>query len=239
MVKEIKYREIYTVLKTKIIDGTWQKSQKIPNVLELCKEFECSRMTMKKALDLLVDEGLLFRKRGQGSFVMSNVEQKNILSINERSLEGLTKSSHGKATTKVLSFQLIFATKKIAQALEIRMDDPVYEIIRVHSINSRPYVIEKTYMAVSAIPGINSEVLKGSIYEYIEKILKLRIASARKITRADISNQQDHQILHLKENEPVLEIEQIAYLDNGKPFEYSFSRHRYDDFEFTTYSVRI
>ena len=56
MVKEIKYREIYTVLKTKIIDGTWQKSQKIPNELELCKEFECSRMTMKKALDLLVDE---------------------------------------------------------------------------------------------------------------------------------------------------------------------------------------
>lgn len=38
--------------------------------------------------------------------------------------------------------------------------------------------------------------------------------------------------------EPVLEIEQIAYLNNGKLFEYSFSRHRYDDFEFTTYSVR-
>lgn len=99
-------------------------------------------------------------------------------------------------------------------------------------------MIEKTYMSTATIPGINREVVKGSIYHYIENILHLRIASAKKITRADMSNDLDHKILHLKDIEPVLEIEQTSYLDNGKPFEYSFSIHRYDDFAFTTYSIR-
>lgn len=93
-------------------------------------------------------------------------------------------------------------------------------------------------MSTATIPGINREVMKGSIYHYIENILHLRIASAKKITRADMSNDLDHKILHLKDIEPVLEIEQTSYLDNGKPFEYSFSIHRYDDFAFTTYSIR-
>ena len=235
---ETKYKAIYDEIKSRIVNHAYQQNQKIPDELSLCKEFNCSRMTMKKALDLLVQEGFIYRKRGLGSFVMSNHIDSVKFTLQERELLGLTKSSQRKISSKVLEFTLLFANEKIAQILNIHPNDPIYHILRLRTINQQPYVLEKTYMSTTLIPGINLNILDNSIYDYIEHDLHYKIASAKKTTRADISNELDHKYLKLKENEPVLEIEQIAYLDNGVPFEYSFSRHRYDLFEFTTYSVR-
>lgn len=236
--QDIKYKTIYQTIKDKIISEEYKENQQIPDELTLCKEFDCSRMTIKKALDLLVDEGLMYRKRGQGSFIMSKGNLSNRIDVPERELQGFTKSANGKTTSKILTFQLEFATEKIAQNLNISINDPVYHIVRVRMVNDKPYVIEKTYMSTNIIPGINLEILNGSIYNYIEKKLGYKIASAQKTTRAAISNELDHKELGLKDYEPVLEIEQIAYLDNGTPFEYSISRHRYDLFEFTSFSLR-
>lgn len=235
---EIKYKAIHQEMRKRIVEGSYPVNQQIPDELTLCKEFACSRMTMKKALDLLVQEGLLYRKRGQGSFVMGiGTTSKRIL-LPERELLGLTKSTKYDITSEILQFELQFADETIAEILNIHPNDPIYHILRLRLIKQKPYVLERTYMNTTLIPGLTLDILKGSIYNYIENTLGYRIASAKKITRADISNELDHQKLKLKEKEPVLEIEQVAYLDNGVPFEYSFSRHRYDLFEFTSYAVR-
>lgn len=234
-----KYREIYNIFKEEIENGTLKPNQKISDELTLCKKFNCSRMTIKKALDILVQEGLLFRKRGIGSFVMNSTNTHQRITLSERELTGLTKSAKNSVTSKILVFKLIFANETIANFLNMKPNEPLYSIYRLRYINNDPCVLEQTYMNPALIPGINEDILHSSIYNYIEKDLKLRIGSAKKITRACISNETDHKYLLLEKEEPVLEIEQIAYLDNGIPFEYSFSRHRYDKFEFTTYSLRI
>lgn len=235
----IKYREIYNDVKNQIENGLLQPNQKIDDELTLCKKYKCSRMTIKKALDLLVQEGLLFRKRGLGSFVLNSTVASQKIVLSERELTGLTKLSQDKVTSKVLDFRLIFADETHAACLNMKPNDPLYSIWRLRSIKSVPYVLEKTYMNPAVIPGITEDILNHSIYNYIEKELNLRIGAAKKTMRACISNKTDQEYLKLKEYEPVLEVEQIAYLDNGIPFEYSFSRHRYDKFEFTTYSLRI
>lgn len=236
---DLKYREIYNDVKQKIENGTYKSNQKIEDEITLTKKYNCSRMTIKKALDLLVQEGLLFRKRGLGSIVMKPTNNNHKIILSERELTGLTKLSNNKVTSKILDFHLIFADSIAAQSLNMKENDPLYSIWRLRYINNEPYVLEKTYMNPAVIPGINNDILNKSIYNYIEKDLKLRIGAAKKTMRACKSDENDHKYLLLKENEPILEVEQIAYLDNGIPFEYSFSRHRYDKFEFTTYSLRI
>lgn len=235
---DIKYKTIYDSIKDKILNKEYPANSKIPDEISLCKEYNCSRMTMKKALDLLVQEGLLYRKRGQGSFVMSSNNSKGQIVISERELQGFTKSSQGNVTSKILEFKLEFANEEIANNLNIHVDDPIYNIFRLRLVNNKPYVLERTYMPTSLIPGITLEVLSHSVYDYIENTLNLKIASANKTTKADVSNELDHTYLRLKDIEPVLEIDQIAYLDNGIPFEYSISRHRYDLFAFNIFSVR-
>lgn len=235
---EAKYKVIYEDVKKRIATGEYAVGSKIPDEFTFCEQYQCSRMTVKKALDLLVEEGFLYRKQGQGSFVLNQQLSDGRIEISERELSGLTRSSKGKATAKLIRFSLIFASKNIAEKLDIHENDPVYDILRLRLVDGQPYVLEHTYMSPQTIPGITEEVLNKSVYTYIEETLGKRIGAAHKMSYADCSTKQDQETLDLKPTEPVLVVEQIAYLDNGAPFEYSISRHRYDRFRFSVYSLR-
>lgn len=234
-----KYMQIYKTMKQRILDGIYKEdNQKLPNEVTLCQEFDCSRMTIKKALDLLVMDGLIYRKKGKGSFVLPPGALSSKINIQEDHIVGLTNSSEKNVTSKILDFQLKFADETIANKLCIQKNDPVYDIHRLRLIDQKPYVLERTYMSTSLIPGLDMDVLNHSVYDYIEQTLNFKIAGFLRLTRADCSNPSDQKYLELKDTEPVLEVEQVAYLDNGTPFEYSFSRHRYDRFEFFSRSMR-
>ena len=236
-----KYLKIYQQLREEILHQDTPSNAQLPDEISLTKKFHCSRMTVKKALDMLVDEGLIYRKRGQGTFIMPQVEQKHKIIVPERDIQGLTKiskQSHAQVRSEIIHFKLEFATKSISEKLQIPESSPIYNIFRLRIIDDKPYVLEQTYMSTGLISGITEEILHHSIYSYIENTLKLRIASAMKILRASISTESDQKYLHLSPTEPIFEVEQIAYLDNGTPFEYSISRHRYDLFEFSSYGLK-
>ena len=94
-------------------------------------------------------------------------------------------------------------------------------------------------MPIDFITGITEEVVQNSIYEYIEHTLKLKIKSAHRTVRADMPTDEEREWLQIREGMmPVLEVEQTAYLDDGRIFEYSKSRHRADRFALRTVSVR-
>lgn len=234
-----KYKLISNEIRNRIKKGLYKdNNNRIPDEISLCNEFTCSRMTIKKALDLLVLEGLIYRKQGQGSFVMDDTLKNSKFTILNSDLEGFTVSSNGAAETKVLDLKLIFADNNIATKLNIAENSPVYKIIRLRYINNNPYVLEITYLDPILISGLTKDILNNSLYKYIETTLGLKIKSANKIIRATKSTDKDIKYLELQPNDPVLEVEQIAYLDNGKAFEFSFARHRYDKFEFASFSLR-
>lgn len=82
------------------------------------------------------------------------------------------------------------------------------------------------------------EHIKGSIYQYIENVLKLKIQSCHLTISSSLSTPLEQEYLHLKEGEPFIQEEQIAYLNNGSIFEYTLARHHYADFEFQTIVFR-
>jgi GntR family transcriptional regulator len=88
------------------------------------------------------------------------------------------------------------------------------------------------------IPGIKQDVLLKSIYSYIQCQLKLKIQSAHRSIRAILPNELEQQHLKVAGTFPLLEVEQIAFLDDGRAFEYSISHHRSDQIVFKTVSIR-
>jgi len=129
-------------------------------------------------------------------------------------------------------------TEEIATKLKITTDDFVYDIIRTRYADDEPYVIEYTYMPIGLIPGIKNDVLLNSVYGYIEKNLKLKIKSAHRNIRAILPNELEQEWLKIDSNFPILEVEQVGFLDNGQPFEYSNAHHRSDKIEFRTVSIK-
>ncbi len=235
-----KYKIIYDVLKQRIIDGKYSDNNyQIPDELTLCDEFKCSRMTMKKALDILVSEGFIYRKRGHGSFVLYKNSYKNsVLQLFDQDLVSFSELTENECTSKVLEFQLLFADEEIANKLNIHIQDSVYKIVRLRSLDNEPYLIETTYISTTLVPGLTLEILSNSLFHFIENETDLKITSSQRTLRAMIPNEIDIHNLLLEVNEPVLELEEIVYLSNGKIFEYSTTHYRFDKIEFTAFAQR-
>ena len=234
----LKYEKIAFDIKEDILSEKYKPNEQLPFEKELCEKYNVSKMTVKKALDLLVNDGLIIKRRGSGTFVKDITEKEIQRIIEKKQFSGLTTTSIGhKVNSKVLEFKIINATKEIADILKIEEDEFIYFVHRVRYVDDKAVVIEKTYIPLNLIPGMNLADVKKSIYGYIKDKLGLNIQSAHSTVRAMKSDELDRKYLNLEKDEPILEVERVAYLDNGKVFEYSFSRHRYDKFEFKSITV--
>ena len=234
----LKYEKIAFDIKEDILSEKYKPNEQLPFEKELCEKYNVSKMTVKKALDLLVNDGLIIKRRGSGTFVKDITEKEIQRIIEKKQFSGLTTTSIGhKVTSKVLEFKIINATKEIADILKIEEDEFIYFVHRVRYVDDKAVFIEKTYIPLNLIPGMKLADVKKSIYGYIKDKLGLNIQSAHSTVRAMKSDELDRKYLNLEKDEPILEVERVAYLDNGKVFEYSFSRHRYDKFEFKSITV--
>jgi GntR family transcriptional regulator len=141
-------------------------------------------------------------------------------------------------SSKIIKFEVIHPTEDIATKLNISCDDFVYYIVRARYADDEPYVIEYTYMPIGLIHGIKTDILMNSIYGYIEKVLKLKIKSAHRTIKAIMPNETEQEWLEIDKSFPILEVEQVGFLDNGQSFEYSKSHHRSDKIEIRTVSIK-
>lgn len=233
-----KYKDIAEDIRNKIKNQEYTYGQKLPYEYILCMSYQCNKETMKKALDILVKEGLIIRRRGAGTFVKDF--DPSIESSTNRFARGLTARYEGikKVTSQILEFEVVPADDFLSKKLQIEIGDFVYHIIRLRFLDDKPHLIDISYMPIGLIPNLKIEHLKGSVYEYIEKVLKLKIQSCHLTINAALSTPLEQQYLGLKETEPYIQEEQVSYLSNGAIFEYTLARHHYADFEFQTIVVQ-
>ncbi|GER70330.1 GntR family transcriptional regulator [Weizmannia acidilactici] len=225
-----KYKMIADEIRRRIKSKVYEVSKPLPEQVKLAEEFHTSRVTIQKALDLLAVEGLVYSKQGSGTYVRKNAWQMSNLDSRADDYLGLTNkmANEGKISSMVISFQLRFPNEDECEKLIIEKNEPIYDIIRLRRLNDEPYLIEHTKMPVEVIPGLTEDILYKSIYTYIRKDLGLKIGGANRRIRADKPDELDQKYLECDKCDPVLEVNQVVYLDNGVPFEYSRTRHRYD-----------
>ncbi|MCI1880963.1 MAG: GntR family transcriptional regulator [Sporolactobacillus sp.] len=226
----IRHEEISKIIARRIKNRVYPPLSQIPTQNELAKEFHTSRVTVKRAIDTLVNEGLLVSNRGSGTYVMTN-PLVNKLNFSGKSYRGLTATmgdEKDRITNEILQFDSLFPDERLQKILLLDRSQPVYRIVRLRNLDQRPFQLEHTFMPIHVIPGITEKVLSASIYSHIQDVLGLKIGRSYRVVKADKPDHWDLEYLECQKNDPVLEVEQVVYLDNGVPFEYSRSRHRYD-----------
>lgn len=230
-----KYKVIYEDMKDKLKNHVYKPNEKIPDGGSLAIDYTCSKLTVAKALDLLVQEGMLIRRQGSGTYVKENFPSRTTVELEQFS--GYSKKfgkKHLKST--VIEFSIITPTTEVAKKLNIT-DEFVYKILRLRSVDNIPQILEETYMPIYVIPGLKEKHLEESVYDYINNELGFKIQSSHISIRGDKANSNDKKYLNLTDNDFIMEIEKIAFLENGKIFEYSKTHHRYESFEFSTVLV--
>ena len=233
----IKYLKIYETIKEKILTNHYQSNERLPDGTSLACEFNCSELTIKKALDILVNDGLVVRKRGSGTYVkrpLSTQAQRHLYGAKANSeMNGLLLE------TKVLNYSVEPATEQLAQRLNCTTGDMLYHIVRVRITNGEANVIEDTYMPINVITGLSKQHTEDSIYEYITQQLGLKIHSSTMEITITSATDMEHEHLGAPVGNNIVNVEQVVYLDNGEIFEYSNVKHQCEKFRFSTNFVKM
>lgn len=214
------YMKIVYDFKKDIQSKKYKPNEKLPTEQEIAKKYNCSRGTVKTAINMLKSEGLVYQRKGSGTYVTgshSNLAQSAIID----QFLGLSKTEVGRdVKSKIFNFEIVEASEKVAKNLQINPGDYIYYIERGRLIDNQPYCIEHTYMPVSVIPNLKRKHLETSVYHYIEHNLKYTISSSDRVITSRLPNTMETDFFN-SNNITILNVEQTCKLKDGPIFEYA------------------
>ena len=237
MNQKLKYMEIYNDIRSKIDSNFYKIDDMLPSGDDLANMYNCSKLTVKKGLDLLVKDGLLMRRRGHGTVVIRKPNINSPLTLGPNA--GLINTAgENHITSKIHGFSIEKPSKEIMNKLNISENEYIYMVLRARYVDNNPYSLEYTYMPLSIIPGLEPKHLEKSIYNYIQNDLNLKIQASHVRIKGDRPNSVDIELLGVDPNSFLMEIEKTANLEDGRTFEYSITRHLYENFIFEAIFVQ-
>jgi GntR family transcriptional regulator len=233
------YYQLKELLRQEIESGHWQPGQRIPSEAELCQAFDISRTVVRQALRELEYQGLLYREQGKGTFVAQPKISESLM----QDLSGFYEDMVAKGltpVTKVLRQEVQPADKKIAKYLQIEPGDQVIVIERLRSVGSEPINLVTTYVPYDICPDLIDEDLSTqSLYALLEKKHGLELSHGRRTIEAVAANQYEAQLLGVEEGAPLVLLDSVSYLKDGRPIEYFHAVHRGDRSRFEVEVVRV
>lgn len=231
------YRTVMRDIKQNILNNKY-KGMRLPDERSLAEHYQVSRSSMKRAMELLSQQGIVFKKRGSGTFINPLYLKNQSLFRYEGSNLGLTDSLKvpgKKQGIKLLDFSVIKAPEAIKQDLFLNEDDFVYEFKRLRLFDEQPFLIETGYLPIKIVPELKPDHLQKSLFNYLEDTQNKVVTKAFLNITVESSSEEDQNRLSLKKTEPVGVIEGIFFLDDGTPFEVSTMRIHYQYMKFNTF----
>lgn len=218
------HRPLYKVLaddiKEKILCGEYKPGSLLPIEAELCRNYQVSRITVRRALETLADEDLVERSFSKTPQVKSHAIPRNI-----NRLTGLSEDleSHGaKCSNFLLKSEEVKADSFIASKMNVEVGESLYLVERLRYSNGVPLCYQKTYFLAKTCQGLlDDDLAKQSIYRLLEKKYGLTIGNSDQIISACIASFRICALLELSDATAMLKVVNTGYLQDGTCFEYS------------------
>lgn len=218
------YLQVKELLIGRIRDGVWMPGDIIPSEIALAQELGVSQGTVRKAVTELVENNLLTRKQGRGTFVSTHDPHRALFHFFH-----LTDDDGHKMLpeSRVLHCRQRRATRKEAARLQLGADTEIIRIERVRYFLDSPVMVETITLAAEPFGKLargDAIELPNTLYELYENEFGITIHSADERLRAVAATRQDASILGIEAGSPLLEIERIAMTMDRSPVELRISR---------------
>ena len=192
----------------KIASGVWKAGECISSERELCEIYDVSRMTIRQAIGELVQEGILTRKKGKGTFVCEQkVNQKDMMSFTE-----MIKQSGRSLETKVVEFEIIDTPEDIQDVFIL---DRLYKISRKRIVDNECIAVETVYIPVDYCGHLNKEMLEGSLYKVLEGFGYIITNSNSSIVAVNVDD-EIRKILECEIDTPILKVVSKTFTNTDK-----------------------
>ena len=192
------YYQLREQIRDNILSGKWEYGKELPSELRLCETLQLSRATVKQAMDELVREGLIERKRGKGTFVTYQNEGFNIFA--EPSLTRQMRSMGVTVHSRVLSA----GTGPLERDVSGYFDEGAAnfcKLRRVRYMKNHPFVIEENYIPPKWAKDLLKQNLNTiSVYDYLEQANGIKLNSFHIEVKPTLLNTEDKQQLELEDD---------------------------------------
>jgi len=223
------YMQIQNLLLDRIRTGDYQPGEQIPSELEISTQYNVSRMTARKALDMLVSKGLLYRSKGKGTYVAENIVSfglSTMLSFSQ------TLRAQGYAVeTRVLRKESVPGSPDILSKLQLQRDSQVIVIERLRLVEAQPATLHTSFLEHRLFaPIMDIDLSQESLLDSIQRISRISIAYTQDSVQADLTTPGEADLLAIQANSPVLRVEGVAFAENGQPTRLTRAVYRADMF---------
>ncbi len=224
------YYQLKESILTAIKNKEFEVGDRLPSERELAEYHNISRMTVKKAVDILVDNGYLNRKQGSGTFISDYQESYSISPLLSFSREMEQKGLSYKS--KLLQFSKI-KNDKISKKMNLSSDKELYHIQRLRLIEGKPFLLENTYLSAEKFIGLEkNEIENNSLYKIIKEKYGIKLINAEAEVEAVIFDSQTAKKMQVQEGILGLYFEQFSKNENNNIVEYTSAYYRNDNYKF-------
>lgn len=232
------YHQVYLVLRNKIISDDYTQGSLLPSEQETSDMFGVSRITAKRALNELANDGMVVRERGRGTRVVYHSLAQPV----EVNVEGVLENllAMGLETeVKLLSFDYLPANRKVAQQLYCDEGQSVQKAVRVRFLEDEPFSYLTTYVP-SDIGGSYSreDLAEKPLLALLERS-GVKISRAEQTITATLSDAEVSLALGLELGSPILCIYRVVYDQNDRPVEYIKALYRPDRYQYRMMLARV
>ena len=233
------YVQLIHLLRTQMNNETWKPGDQIPGEPELCTQYHISRTVVRQALLELEIEGLIIRRKGRGTFVAQPKVSESLAQKLTGFYEDMVAQGHTPVTT-TLHHIAVAATEKVAKWLEVPVGTIIIDIERLRSIDNAPFQLVTSYIPRDLCPQLEHVNLTNrSLYNYLEIDCGLVIARGRRFIEAVAANDMEARLLEIDRGAPLVMLDSISFLENGRPIEYFHAVHRGDRARFEVELIRL
>ena len=210
--KTAKYSVIKQHICQKIESGQWPQHYKVPSENELTQQFDVSRMTARRALQELTEQGILVRAQGSGTFVATFKSQSSVLEIRNISDE-INKRGH-KHHANQLMLGSIAVTEEIAILLNLKNNEHAFFSQVLHFENDQPIQLEQRYVNAKLVPDyLLQDFTKITPHEYLSAVAPLTEATHE--IEAILAANTICQLLNISNSTPCLQVKRRTWSSKG------------------------
>ena len=209
------YLRVKANIQEKIHDGTYRKDMRLPSENTLSAEWGISRMTVRRALDELTREGVLYRTRGSGTFVAANrFSQCDVMNFSE-----MVKMRGSVPETEVLE-KVFVCEDDIALAMHLPRNTVFYTVKRLRKADGEPVGIEQVFLPLQFCERPDRLELSGSLYEGLKKLYGWSVARQDIAITAQRPTREEKEMLKLGKGEAVMRTEGVSLDSEGRTLLY-------------------
>lgn len=225
------YFQIFSILRDRILDGSFPPGQDFPSEHEIQSALGVSRITARRSLDELAARGLILRLQGRRSTVAPYRPRTRLLA----GVEGMIENNRlmGDLTTvKLLEHATVPASADIAQRLRLRRGDPVLRSVRVRSIDGVPFSHAVTHLPGRVARLIESERMSSEpLIELLERA-GITIGRAEQVILAQSASAEVARALHVETGTALLESDRLVFDVQERPVEAILVLYRPDMYRY-------